>query len=438
MTRTLLHRSLLTLTLLCSTPGVAQTNNASEEPGSGAIENIVERSQWKKRDQPEFATIDAALVSRLNAINGLIDDDKLQEALTQLHDVLRRRLTEYPEAIVFQSIGYVHARLGDTDQSIEYFEKALASGALPSSQHQGVVYTVAHQYSARQEFDKSIALMTEWFQYEKDPFADAFMFTGSCFAALERYEDALPFVERAIEIADRPVESWYQMAVSLLVRLEKYEESIPLLKAMLEHWSQVPTYWEQLAGVYLEVGDDRAALDTTMVAYINGMVTSPQRILGLVELNMVHGIPLTAGEILEREMEAGVVPETQENLDQLIRIWIVAREYERATGAIDRVAPLADAGNYYMQAARLGVQAGDWAAAKANAQRALDAGYEDKVSAYMLMGAAHAEQGAHDQALEAFENIQEIGDEQAQDNAQKWIEFVQEAKAYESQLRATQ
>ncbi len=65
------------------------------------------------------------------------------------------------------------------------------------------------------------------------------------------------------------------MALSLQFQLEKYEDAIATLKVMVRHWTKIPAYWEQLAGAYLEVGDDRAALDTTMIAYINGMVKMP-------------------------------------------------------------------------------------------------------------------------------------------------------------------
>ncbi len=151
-----------------------------------------------------------------------------------------------------------------------------------------------------------------------------------------------------------------------------------------------------------------------------------------MELNLVHGIPLTAGDILETEMNAGVVPDTRENLDILIRIWIGAREYDRAILAIDKIAKIADAGDYYMQAARLSVQAGDWNFAATSAKKALDSGYDEKVNALMMLGTAYAEQDMYSESLDVFENIREIGNDEERINAEKWIEFAKEMQAYRS------
>ncbi len=411
---------------------------------AGSYEEILSSYGMKPYEQPERVSIGYQLHNRLEAINTMIYEEKYREALDDIREALddiesrvEKKHTDFVKAALYQMMGYVHGIMANVDLSIESFEKALATEALLPQEHQGVLYALANQYASKEDFEKAIELMSNWFAYERNPSAAAFMFTGDCFSALEQYEDALPFVVRAIELSNRPIESWYRMAVSLQFELEKYEDAIATLKIMLAYWTRIPEYWEQLAGAYLEIGEDQAALDTTMVAYTNGMVRMPQRILSLVELNLAHGIPLTAGEILEKEMTAGVIPETERNLSILIQIWIGAREYDRAIAAIDKIVKISDAGDYYMQAAQLSVQVGDWTKAADSAKKALDAGAE-RVNSLMMIGTAYAEQGMYEQAIGAFENAREIGDDKERENAELWIEFVAEARDYQALLSATQ
>ncbi len=160
--RILIALFLIVLTLTC-TPSSAQ----QATPNSGAIEDIVKNSGWKKRDQPLTAEISGALSERLDGINTLIDESEYQEALTELEETSRRRLADYEEAVILQMLGYVHGLAGNTDLAIEHWEKTLATEQLTPFQHQGVLFSLAHQYAAKQDFEKAIELMTEWFLYEE-------------------------------------------------------------------------------------------------------------------------------------------------------------------------------------------------------------------------------------------------------------------------------
>jgi tetratricopeptide (TPR) repeat protein len=420
-------------------------SNGQEAATTGwSREALLAESGIESYEEPKRVSIGAQLHNRLENINTMILAEKYQEALHDIQGALddveslnEKNHIDFVKATLYQMMGYVHGLIPNVDLSIENFEMALETEALLPQEQQGVRYALANQYASKEDFEKAIEIMRGWFAYERNPFAAAFLFTGGCFSALEQYEDALPLVERAIELSDRPIESWYRMAVSLQFKLEKYEDAIATLKIMLTYWTQIPEYWEQLAGAYSEIGEDQAALDTTMVAYTNGMVRLPQRILSLVELNLAHGIPLTAGEILEKEMNIGVIPETERNLSILIQIWIGAREYDRAIAVIDKIVKISDASDYYMQAAQLSVQVGDWSNAADSAKKALDAGAE-RVNSLMMIGTAYAEQGMYEQAIDAFENAREIGDGKERENAEQWIEFVAETRDYQALLSAAQ
>ena len=371
---------------------------------------------------------------KIETVGKLLDEEDFDQALVQMEQLERRSLNKYERAAVWQMIGYIHGVLGNPDLAIENFEKALAAQTLPQIAHQGVLYSLASLYSGEGEYERSIELLQLWFQYEDEPIADAYMLMGSWYAALSQYDDSLPFIRKAITLADMPVESWYALEIDILFALQNYAEVIPVLKSVLSYWPRRPRYWNMLAGAYIELDDDKAARDVMMTAYNNNQVTDPQRILGLVGLNVAHDMPFTAASILENEMVAGVVPEDLANLKTLLQIWLSAREYVRAIATIEQIVALENDGSYLLQAAKIQVKTGDWRGAVNSAVRAIDAGVDNPVGALILQGMAQAELGAFAEALVVFQKVATTGNEEEQQTASAWIRYVEEEIDYQQQL----
>jgi tetratricopeptide (TPR) repeat protein len=103
---------------------------------------------------------------------------------------------------------------------------------------------------AERQFLKSIETAREWFRYEEDPIPDAYMLIGSSFAELDRFDDALPYVLKAIEKADEPRENWYMLALAIHFQRDRYRDAAAVLTKMLQYWPDKPRYWDMLAGCY--------------------------------------------------------------------------------------------------------------------------------------------------------------------------------------------
>jgi len=371
---------------------------------------------------------------KIETVGKLIDEENYDRALIEMQLLENRSLNKYERAAVWQMTGFVHGMTGNTALAIEYSEKALAAQTLPQFAHQGVLYSLASLYSAEENYERSIEVLQLWFQYEEEPFADAYMLMGSWHAALSQYEEALPFIEKAISLTKIPAENWYALEVDILFVLENYAAAVPVLKLMLSYWPRRSRYWNMLAGAYLQMDDEKAALDVMMTAYNNSLVTDPQRILGIVGLNMAYETPFAAASILENEMISGVVPENVANLKNLLQIWLSAREYVRAVATIEKLVALENDGSYLLQAAKIQVKTGDWRGVASSAVRAIDAGVDNPVSALLLQGMAQAELGEFDEALVLFQKVAAAGDEEEQESASAWIRYVEEELDYQQQL----
>jgi tetratricopeptide (TPR) repeat protein len=364
---------------------------------------------------------------RLTAVHELLGDGRLDEALQHLDQLAQARLSPYEEALVQQAFGFCYAQQGHYQEAIRAFERSLALDALPNDAQQGMLYSLAGLYASEGQFEKTVATMRTWFKYAEEPVpADAYMLVASSYAQLEKLQEALPYAREAIKRASTPNESWYMLELSIDFELKDYKSASALLRDMVLYWPDNGRYWEMLASAYLELEDDRNALATLMIAYRKGLVDDEAQLLNLVRLNMFLEIPYEAGRILETAMAANRVETNQKNLELLLSAWTAAREVDKALVAIDRLAPLADDGEYYVQKAQLLAERTEWRRAVDAADQAIEkGGLKDPATVYLLKGMAYAELGEYDDALAVFAEARRFGGAQGR-NVDAWIGYVKD------------
>lgn len=363
---------------------------------------------------------------RLNSIHEMLAEERYSDAMSALSKMDNMSLNKYEEALVLQTYGFAHVQQGNYQTALKYFEFSLVANALPALAQQGMLYSLAGLYAAEGHYLKCIETIREWFRYEEDPVADAYMIIGSAFTELERYDDALPYVQKAIQKAEVPKENWYLLELAIYFEKKRFYDAIALLKRVVQFWPDKPKYWNMLASSYLELNDDKAALDTMMIAYTKDMLTSENRIMALVQLNMIQNIPYTAGVILEKALAAGTIEETRKNLDILLQAWLSSREYDRAVATIDQLAPFAEDGIYFMRKAGIHNELGEWEMVIVAADQALQMGMERPTEAHMLAGMAYTELKLFPKAIAAFRDAREVGNAKQRNNADAWIDFVTE------------
>ena len=399
-----------------------------------AQEELSEDRQIKKHKEVTQA-MSEPVYRRLGAVHELLGANDYQKALTDLEKLARVPMNRHDESLVQQTFGFIYIQLDRPQDALVAFEKSLEIGMLPGSVIQGLRYSLAGLYAAEGQYQKSIDTMRLWFEYEEDPKAEAYMMIASAYAELEKLENALPYVRKAISKAEKPNENWYMLELAIHIEANRYREGADVLRRMLAIWPERPRLWDMLASINLELGNDREALDVMMVAYNSGYLNEESKILPVVQLNMLLDIPHVAGSILESELANGTVEETKKNLDMLLSAWIDAREYDKAVVVIDKLGEMTGDGKYFMQKASIHNEQGDWEGAASAARQAIDAGVEDPTDAYMLAGTAYTEMDRYQDALDAFRRAKESGDSKERANADSWIAFVEEKIQLRTALR---
>lgn len=399
-------RTILTTVLLAV--AVAQAPAVAQEDGE------------KKQQQ----TIGERTYKRLEQAHAALGEKNYADVEQKLRQMEQMPLNDYEKALVYQTYGFLYAEQSNYDRAIEYFERTLALKALPQPAQQGMLYSLAGLYSAEGKFQKTIDTMNRWLPNEPDPSGDAFIMMAAAHAELNRYREALPWVQKAIGKADKPKENWYQLLVAIHFELKDYNAASEALRTMIAYWPEKASYWDMLTGAYQQLGNDVQAMATTRLAYRKGLVEGEQKILNLARMMIFVEDPYQAAKLLEKEMAAGRVERTQKNLELLLSAWTGAKDFEKAIAVIDQLAPMTGDGEYYLQKAQLFAERTEWAEVVPAAEQAIARGGLKKPGVpWLLKGMAESELGRFRDAIDSLTEARKF-DDSTRRQADGWIQFI--------------
>ncbi len=364
---------------------------------------------------------------RFETVQNLYSDEKYQEALKNLNAMTDMALNDYEMAMAQQMYGYTYVALDRYPEAIRAFEKAIQLDALPNQAHFNLMRALAGLYASREQWQKAIDTLTQYLRYQAEPTAQDQILMAQAYAQMERWREALPWVQKAIANAGpKAQESWYQLEVAAYFELNNYTAAAEVLRRMVARWPEKLKYWEMLSGSYQQSNRDTDALAAMMAAYHNGLITDGKKLLSLARMNMYLELPYQAGTIIEQGMASGAIPADKGNLELLLAAWTASREYDKASATIDRLAQMQQDGDLYIQKANLKMEQNDWQGTVEAAQQALDVGnLKNPGGAWLMMGIANMEMGNLQQAKRAFRQAQQF-DPDIRDQARDWEKFVED------------
>src|SRR5690606_32864425 len=137
-----------------------------------------------------------------------------------------------------------------------------------------------------------------------------------------KYKEAIPYAKQAIAASAEPRESWYQLLIASNFELKDYAQAAEALKDAISKWPEKADYWEQLASVYVLLGNERKGLATLRLAWESGVLKKENSIRSMVQLAITQGIPEHGARLLDRALQQEALPRDETYLDLLANAWL--------------------------------------------------------------------------------------------------------------------
>ena len=365
----------------------------------------------------------------VNKVQELIATEKYPAAKEKLADALQSTGSKkYDRAVLLQQTGFLYSLQDNYAQAAKYFAEALKLDALPVPVAQQVRYSLAQLYLAEEKYKQSVNTMNEWFKVaettQEKPQAHAYITLASAYVQLEDYRNAIPPTKKAIEMSKKPSESWYLILIASHYELGQLKSVASVLKTLTSKYPEKKRYWMQLSGIYMELGQERNSLAALEMVYKMGKLEGEKEYLRFVNFLAYQGIPYKAAKTLEKEMTAGNIEKSKENLDRLASFWQQAKELDDSIVAYKKSYEMNPTAKTQIQIARLMIQDKQYSqATQFTRNAASNATKDQKAELDYIRGMAYFELQQPDKALQAMKGAAESPTFRPTVNP--WINFLE-------------
>ena len=396
---------------LSAADGVEKTNNPEREVKVGGLTERTYKS--------------------LTKVHEAIGEELYDQAYADAEKILGRvKGNAFEEANVLQTLGHISSARERYGDSIKFFEQAVALNSLPNRAHFDMMFTISQLLILQEKYDEGLRKWDEWAAVTDEIKADAYVLKASAHAQKEAYRPALTAILKAIDLAEKPKEGWYNLALAAHFELKEFNKAIDVLKTLVRKWPSKKKYWTQLASLQLQEKQDKEALATLALAHRKGLLDKQADYLQLFNLYGFLKVPYKAGEVLAEGLEKGIVEPTKSHYEQLASAWFSAKEFDSSVAAYKEAAKMALDGKIDQQIAYIESERENWDNVAEAAASAVEKGglnETDQGNMYLLMGMARWEQNNPDAAKRAFQDAKRY--EKTRRAANEWLNLIEERLA---------
>lgn len=367
----------------------------------------------------------------LNEVREAMDQGKNDQALKQLKKLLPT-LGKHPydTAVVNQTLGYVYHALEQIDKALNAFIKSVETGELPDEVAHDIHYIIAQLAIYKDAYKTGLNYLQKWFNKESAPGPDAHILAASVYFELEKYKDAIPHIKDAIKKSDKPPLNWQEMLLAAYYQTKQLKQAAALLEKLIVSNPEHKEFWLQLIATYQQLDNDRRALAINELAYSRGLLKKDE-IINLAKSYLYLDMPYKAGDLISREMNAGILDKDENNMQLLVNSWLSAQEHNAAIIALEELNKNFANTEHQFRLARLYVEKERWQDAVPLLKAVTSDGkFKQMGEAWLLLGMCHYELNDNKSSLASFQHALKHKDSREQ--ARWWVEQIIEDLESES------
>lgn len=425
-----------TVKVLLSATAAAVVASAFVAPSSALAQ------QCPGDDDGPSSTLSPRIGLELQKLYELLQNDQQREAITGLTQLLNNRgssMSAYETATVQEILGSAYAQVEDYNGARRAFTAALNANGLPPSRNNQLRYFIAQLQFQDGDYQAAIRGLNNWINQARQcnvPVDNsAWYLLGAAYTQITppQWRQAMSPAENAVNGLDaaNPNKSYFDLLNLIYSELNETGKRGALLERMVNIWPGEKSYWTQLSGLYSNDGRDQDAFSVIEVAYRAGLLTTETELKTVVQYYSFFDNPYRGAKMLEREMNAGNIRRTQDNLVLLSQLWSQSREHKKSIPILQEAAGNSSDGELSYRLGMVLLADEQYAASQRALQQALNKGgmdRDDTGDAWLLLGTARFSQAGPEDteiwasAREAFVNAQRY--QNSAQRASQWITYI--------------
>ncbi|MEE2527022.1 hypothetical protein V0U79_11645 [Hyphobacterium sp. HN65] len=304
------------------------------------------RNDDEQASNAENRTMSAAIGEPILAAQACLDEENYTCVLNTLTPLLGREINSYERFIILRMRGVAYYSQDNIPAAIRDFEGAINTGAGLLDENTALRTNVGQLYIITERYTEGINSLEQALREGADLTAGLSMLLAQAYAQADRYSGGLRYAESQYNMASPRERRNYDMLLLYYQQLERVPDQLRLISDMVERWPGDRNIWTSLVALMARTNNESGAFEANKLMYLNGMLTDERELVRLAQYYSYFEYPYRGAVILEREMNAGRVSRTNENLEILANMWRQAREYERAIPVLQAVAAQGDGEDY--------------------------------------------------------------------------------------------
>jgi tetratricopeptide (TPR) repeat protein len=217
--------------------------------------------------------------------------------------------------------------------------------------------------------DDARAALEHWREHQEIPNGVGFFLLGYAYVRLEQFEAAAIELEKAVGMSDKPLVTWIELLSFAYARSGRPDEAVALLEGLIELIPDKARWWRHLGVLYqtldevgkstavysvVDVLDDLTVLEAKNLASMMGYMGMPYDGALLFESRLRADEQrtdlLSADESADEPVagDSGLDGQTVDArfsyLMLLAKLWMSAREFDRAVATLEQAAELGEDG----------------------------------------------------------------------------------------------
>jgi len=216
----------------------------------------------------------------------------------------------------------------------------------------------------RRYYDKAEQYIATWVKLVPKPTPEGLSFYASLLYQRAVQDDsnidqarlrkAMEQSDAGLRLSTHPRDSFYQLKLACLLQLQHNKEAAEVLELLVKQKPDNKTYWQQLAALYLNTGQDVRSILTMERAQAAGHLNTPKDNFNLVGIYFNIGQYEKAAEMLEKGLRNGSIDNEPKNWELLSFSYQQLRREYKAIEALGQAAKIfPDQGQFEYLAAQL-------------------------------------------------------------------------------------